>query len=239
VGKNLAELLLAAVTPLSTAVTYVALSGGPWFLRALVLAVPLLVGVIVLYGLGASKERPTWVVLGVLGLLSLFPAVFLNHVSELYDYNALPFFALLFAAGWTLSIERSRPREVVTRILQVLLALTLVVNAASLEMKTGLMVRNGERAEGILQQLVQVSSQVPAGGTLVLVNPPTSTPSYSVFLVNGFDVIKGARQVVDRLTGRSDFSVKISEPGQPVGTAKGGEVIVTLSGDRVVAYPGS
>jgi hypothetical protein len=237
-GRNLAELLLAAVTPVSTAATYVALVGSSWLLKALVVAAPALVAAVALYGLWGSEGRPTWFLLGVLGLLSVFPAVFLNHVSELYDYNALPFLSLLLAAGWTLAIERTGSRKVISRTLQVLLALTLAGNVASLELKTALMVQNGERADRILQQLGQVSSRVPAGGTLLLINPSASTPSYSVFLINGFDLIKGARQEVERVSGRSDFSVKILEPGQPMGTGKASEVKVTLSGDRVVTYPG-
>lgn len=113
-----------------------------------------------------------------------------------------------------------------------------LVNILSLETKTVLKANNGKRAESLLNQLPAFISRVPSGGQLLLINPPDPTPSYSVFLVHGFDVFSGARQIVPWVAGRNDFSVRIMDEEGISGMGFGPEVLpVTLQEGIIVDYP--
>jgi hypothetical protein len=236
--KNVALLLLAGVTPVSTVTTFLAAqAGSPLLLSICILAPACIVGVAV-YGLASSREWKSGLVLFCLALLSLFPMAGLNHVSELYVYQALPYLSLLIGIGWGAAAQAGAASGRRARILIVLLLSYGLVSVLSLESKTLLMSDNGRRAETILRQLPGFAERVPAGGQLLLVNPPEKTPSYSVFLIRGFDVFSGARQIVQQAAGRSDFSVRITGVEELAGGPLDPDVVaVTLRGDTVVAYP--
>jgi hypothetical protein len=236
--KNVAMLLLAGVTPLSTVTTYLAAQTGSPFLLFLCILAPVCIAGVALYGLVSSNVWNSGMVILCLGLVSLFPMAGLNHVSELYVYQALPYLSLLVGIGWGAAVSFAGISRRLSHFLIVVLISYGIVNILSLESKTLLMLENGRRAETLLRQLPAFIDRVPASGQLLLVNPPEKVPSYSVFLIRGFDVFSGARQIVQQVSGRSDFSVKIAGVEELQGVQLDPDVVpVTLRGDMVIDYP--
>ena len=73
-----------------------------------------------------------------------------------------------------------------------------------------MMVENGERAASLLEQIERYVAEVPENGKLTLVNPHGDSLEYSVFTFRGFNVLSlGLRHSIERLTGRSDITVRI------------------------------
>jgi hypothetical protein len=235
--SNLGMLLAAALTPVSTVSTFVALERRDILSLLPVLALTVLSIGPAAYGLWRNGRIRLWLILALLALILLFPMLLLNHVSELYVYGSMPFIALLLGAGWGAVVELLAGRPLLRFAALAGLAALLALNALAIQSKARLMAQNGDSAESLLTQLAVVSEGVPAGGRLLLVNPPPARPSYSVYYINGFDVLEGRRNIVNRVSGRNDFSVKIAEAGSiPADFWVTDTLAVTLVDGKVVAY---
>jgi len=103
------------------------------------------------------------------------------------------------------------------------------------------MVANGEAVQRILLQLKEFIPAIPANGRLLLINPPSPVrSSYSVFVVNGFDVFEGRRETVYKSGDRSDFGVRIVDAEALTPEMLTPETLaVTLELGRIVLYAGS
>src|SRR4029450_4493075 len=79
---------------------------------------------------------------------------------------------------------------------------------------------NGNEAMALLGEIEPHLKEIPPSGRMILVNPPTPKPSYSVFLGNDFSVFKWGYNVFWIRSGREDFTVDIvdqdSVRGRPV-----------------------
>jgi len=239
--SNLAMVLGAAMTPISTVSIMSALSsGGMAFLAGsgLVTAGELLV---VVWGLRHDGRAGLWLTISALAVVSLFPMVLLNHVSEMYAYGAMPFLGMLLGGGWAVALRGLRTRRPGLALGSIGLAGILLLNVAAIQSKARLMVANGESVQRILRQLEVFVPAIPANGRLLLVNPPRhGLSSYSVFMVNGFDVLEGRRDIVYRSGDRSDFGVRIVDDEALTPEMLTPETLaVTLEHGEVVRYAGS
>ncbi|NUQ02018.1 MAG: hypothetical protein HUU35_19395, partial [Armatimonadetes bacterium] len=161
-----------------------------------------------------------WFVL-LLAVAVISPALLLNHVSELYVYSALP--PLCVLAGVGLGAWATRP------VARLALGLLFLLHLSATEAKIAAMRANGRQATHLLGHLVPRAQRLPPGGVLTLVQPPVLRHRYSVFWLEGWDVLAHGVTGVVTLSGRSDIGVHIVEAGQPaVGEA------VTLRDGRVV-----
>jgi hypothetical protein len=241
IPSNLAMILGAALTPVSTVSIMNALTlGDTIFLlgTGLVAAGSLLVAI---WGLWQDGRAWLWLVVTTVGVISLFPMVLLNHVSEMYAYGAMPFVGMLLGGGWAAVLERFRARRLILVLGSIGLAGLLLLNVAGIQSKAHLMVANGEAVQSILLQLKEFIPAIPANGRLLLVNPPSPVrSSYSVFIVNGFDVFEGRRETVYRSGDRSDFGVRIVDAEAVTPDMLTSDTLaVTLEQGRVVPYAGS
>ena len=238
---NIAMVLGAATTPVSTVSIMNALSRGevPLLLGAgLVTAGSLL---IVVWGLWHDGRAGLWLTISALAVASLFPMVLLNHVSEMYAYGAMPFVGMILGGGWAAALKRIRPRRLILALASIGLAGLLLLNVVAIQSKARLMVANGEAVQKILRQLEAFVPAIPANGRLLLVNPPRrGQTSYSVFVVNGFEVLEGRRDIVYRAGDRTDFGVRIvdAEALTPEMLAPD-TLAVTLEQGEIVRYAGS
>lgn len=232
--QNAGMLLFAALVPYSSVSYFVALKNGHLVAPAVVTLVTVAVAVVTLWGCARSGRRPILAVLAVLSVLALFPMAALNHVSELYAYNSLPFIAMLTGGGWGEVLRSAGSRFRVT-LVRVLLAILFVSHVAADQQKATLMKRNGDRALELMNQIPFWLSQVPPGGVLRLVNPlqPRGT-EYSTFLVQGFNLLAEGEHGLARALGRADVQIQVVGQGTREPLSSGQGVSLTLAGYQVV-----
>ncbi len=205
---NIAQLLFAALLPISTVWVYIAIAHraiGTEIAAGLSVA---LVGSIAL--IGFSRLRNVWivVVLGAIGSMS--PVIFLNHVGELYAYSLLPFVALGCAAGCE-SLMRSKRGM---RFVVAFLVLGIALNLWSVFSKQSMMLAEGKLHGTLLSQLQTIASRLPNKSRLYLVNPVHSGDEYSVFLARGFHLFEAGEDAVGNPIGRNDIDTKVVEENE-------------------------
>lgn len=212
--RNLALLGAAAMVPVSSA----AVALGPLWLKLLgaVCGLVLLGGAAVGWR-GHGRNAAGWLLLGG---ATLAPMLLLNHVSELYLYNALPAVAVLLGVGWGRLVTQRRG-------LVVLLGSLLLGHLVSLETKLVRMVDNGVRAQALLRQLEPTASEVADGGTLYLVEPPGLPPKYSVYVLPGFQVLRHGLMRIPQMVQRPGLRVVLIDSGQAAPVPQPGDQVAT------------
>ena len=159
------------------------------------------------------------------------------HVSELYLYNSMPLLALLVGAGLGGLIEsyRTKPARLAASI--AILTLLFVSHVIAIQSKASQMTENGERAAELLEQIRPYTSEVPRNGKLFLVNPASTQMEYSVFLMNGFNVLKDGGSIIYQVANRTEFQIEFleaSELGRDV--LENDSLVLTLYKGKVQPY---
>jgi len=208
-AKNVAMFLLAAMSPASTVDIFITLQESNFARLAILVAAILVFVVLVLAGLWSSDHRSLALVLGLFGLLILLPMALFKHVSELYEYNSMPLFAVPVGVGLSHLLHRTGRKKVVAFGLAFLLLLISAAQVSAVRTKTRLMAENGERSDVLLGQIVPLTKNIPPKGELALVNPDSMGIEYSVFLTQGFNVLQSGEHQIRVLAGRKDFGIRI------------------------------
>ena len=208
IARNLALLFTAAASPISTVTLYTAAKTGHAAGFSIYITVAAIFVVPTICGLARLRKNKAVLLAFAFSILALFPAFLLNHVSELYVYNAMPFIALLVGAGFGLFAERSDVKLEKT----IAVAVAIVVGASNIgaiASKTSLMWENGERAQVIITQLKHTIKTHPQCSCLYLVNPQCEMVEYSIFTYNGFHIVKNSLQYIKESTNREDLDIEI------------------------------
>lgn len=207
--KNLGMLVGAGLWPSSTADAFAAARARD----LLSLAPPAVSMVAWVCALGAGgwrlgqPRRVAWV--GFAILAATVPAVALNHVSEGYTYNVLPFLGLgigLGVEGW---LRRPPARE--GRL--ALAALTVGIlfwNLQADRAKAAEMQTCGLRADVLAHQVVDALREAPPGATVLLVDGGKGPTDYSVFRISGFGVLEFGGEELKRRAGRPDLTLRLA-----------------------------
>ncbi len=234
VAENLAELLIVSIIPLSSVTVFTSVQNGQLGSVAMIaLASSVFLG-LVSYGLWQTRRYVVVAVLGIFAIGALFPMVILNHVSELYAYNAMPFIAMIVGAGLGAVFEKAHTRRVKRLVLITVCAL-FASHIIAVQGKAALMRDNGERATLLLKRIEPYAQRVSPGGQLLLVNPDDDYPEYSIFLMRGFNVFRDGVSRIKRNANRADIAVKIIEQKdlQRTLSERQGAVVLHLYGDAV------
>jgi hypothetical protein len=96
--------------PVSSVTAFTSIKSGQLGTVAFVVLASLLFVGLVVYGLWQSGHLGILLFLVVLELVLYFPMVMLNHVSEVYAYNAMPFFAMF--VGISLGLCLNAPIDI-------------------------------------------------------------------------------------------------------------------------------
>jgi hypothetical protein len=227
VVRNTALLLSAVWMPGSSVAAFVAAKGRDVLTLAYFAAVGGVFSALVAYGFFSLRRRAVAAWMGVFALCSFFPVVLLNHVSELYGYNAMPFVSVAVGLALGEAFRRTGGRPPARWLLAAFLLLFAAGHVAGVRQKAALMGENGRRADALLRQIATHVPEVPPGGRLLLVNPPDDRPEYSIFCMNGFRVLANGLHRVRQVAGRKDFRVGlVKDPRTLMGPAT---VALTLS----------
>jgi hypothetical protein len=163
----------------------------------------------VTYGLWLSRSHKVLIIVVLFAVIGLFPTVLMNKVSELYLYSSMPFVSILVGSGIGKLIEQSANKSLKQFAFIFLFGLLLISHVKAVLNKTALMKKNGKQATILLDQIQPYLHKVPKGGQLVLLNPKFNDVEYSVFLMNGFNVLESGLNRIKQLSGRIDFVPKI------------------------------
>ncbi len=154
-------------------------------------------------------RRQPWRIVLMLCLFifcSWIPTLLLNHINEPYAYNALPFIGVLFGLALQ-TIERYSAKA--RMVYAILLAAFIAGNIAGVIQKSEAMAKQGERADALLPQVIELARHQPPSATVYLVDPRDSEFKYTTFSLGGFRVIACADSVIHYYSGRSDVGIEI------------------------------
>jgi len=236
---NLAAFAWAALQPVASPWVFAAAKSRELVTLGLSAGGAVVLAGVIVYGLFRSRRYATVGVVLLLAFCSPFPVVLLNHVSELYVYNSLPFVAALAGIGLG-AFFHCLEKRVAKVVLAVFLLCLAGFHIVAVQYKVALMKENGRLAGVLLPQVAELASELPPGGKLVMVNTPRSGREYSVYVVNGFDVLglPGERaKNFKHLLARKDITFENLEfekyQGGPVGE---NELVLFLDGETVRAH---
>ena len=204
--RNLGLFLFASLNPFSTVTTAVSAELRDEDTLLIVIGTVSFLAIVILTGVLTSSRKILSLILLACAAGALFPAFLLQHISELYLYNAFPFLALLFAGAFGSLWRRGKAVRVVVVIC---LGVMFCGQVIAVRQKSSLMYKNGQTAAGMRATLSPYIEKLPPHSTVLLVrnNPPA--PRYSVFLLNGLDVLEYGAPKLGPMYGRPDVDVRI------------------------------
>lgn len=156
-------------------------------------------------GLVKSGRRKVIVALLLLCIISVTPSIFLNHVSESYLYNALPYLAGLFAIAFEHYLRAGQGLRTAALSIG---AFVLLTNGVADYTKSMAIRDQAGRADELLPQVIRVVRSAPDSSTVYLVHPQVHEFEYSVFRYRGFRVIEWAEPFIGRMAARPDVKVR-------------------------------
>jgi hypothetical protein len=147
----------------------------------------------------------------VSALFSTFPALLIAHVNEVHAYQVLPAVSLLVGLGAGAWLNQGGRGVSPARSIAVsaVLAAVVMMHVGALWEGTQLMVRNGERARRLVTQLVEVAREAPSGSTILVVEPPSTGPGYSLMVVPGLGVLSYAWPWIRAQAGRFGVEIEV------------------------------
>jgi hypothetical protein len=219
--RNLALLAFSAILPSSSVQLFLAAGEGRWAAIVPGLAGATATMLLIFFGCRRSGRRVLWGWLVVLGIVAAFPMAALNHVSELYSYNLLPFAGLIVGLAAETLLERSGRAG--RRLIGALLVGMLVLNMTAARSKSAMMEERGVEATRLLADLRTHLEGVAQGGEVRIVEqgPRTGETDYSVFLMQPLDLLRESPGGVARAAGRPDVRLLFGAP--PDAPAAAGE----------------
>jgi hypothetical protein len=206
--KNTLLLFFGASTPVSSVRVAAAMHNHDFSILSAAVVGSAIIVCLIMVGCWRSENGKTMLVLGSFAILSLFPAILINHVSELYLYNAMPFITLIVGAALA-RLLWAPLSPVRWGMFVVIILIIFTCHVEAVREKMHLMCNNGERMTRLLDEVVAHVSVVPDGGELLLVNPPGQRVKYSVFLLPDFWVLDYSDHRIRQLANRQDVSIRI------------------------------
>jgi hypothetical protein len=202
-----------------------------------IVGVSAILGTAWIYGIWRSPQRR--LIFAILGfaLFAVTPAIFLNHVSEVYLYNALPYVVIAF--GFAVEYYWMQSAQAVKISFSALLAIAFVANIVGAVQKTAALAEESSRSQVIMDQLYPIIPKLPNNGRLYLINPVTHEFEYSVFAMKGLNVVKYADPWILRHTGRPDVSMFVldsAEYGDSSSVHPGAAYTIDMKCLRLKAY---
>jgi hypothetical protein len=106
-------------------------------------------------------------------------------------------------------------------------------NGYAVSTKAAFSTQNGVKASRLIDHIVPIMLQMPVGQPLVLLNPKTSHPQYSVFLMDGFNVLNYGTNILRQKSLRQDIPIWILDENVAQYVPPPNALIVTIGGDTL------
>ena len=235
--KNLITFLFALFIPGSSVGAFVAFKTN-----SIVTFVMFVIGSLaficcVVYGLWHVKEERKIIAIAGFMICALFPMALLNHVSELYIYNAMPFLAVLVGVSGGEIAEIVKRKRWLRKPVIIVLVLFILSHIIAIQGKILYMKSNGERAASMISQLGLFVDKVNENGHLILLNKLSREIEYSGYLMKDFNVIRYGEHRIKKIYNREDITIEImDERDIKRVTSKENALVLRLIGEEIVAY---
>ncbi len=245
IPRNLALLGFSAILPTSSVRLFLDAQADRWVPVILALAGAGVVATLLIVGCWHSGRRALWTWWVMLGIVATFPMVLLNHVSELYTYNLLPFVGLIAGLASETLLDRSGPRQ--RRLIVALLIGILATHVVAARGKADLMEARGAEAARLLGDLRINVQAAPSGSAFRIVDAARSPdPAYSVFLMPPLDLLLEGPHGLARAIGRPDLELRFGsttglDPVSSGGDGEGDsshETVLVIKDGRMTTQPG-
>jgi hypothetical protein len=175
---------------------------------ALMLIFTVLFSLTIGYGLWKSSRRNIVKGLCVIIFFGWFPAMTLNHISELYAYSSLFPLGALFGIAieyyWKEILVKSK---VVFASAMIILLGAGITNALGVDEKASSMKVQGDRAAMFLPQIISWAKTMPPNKWMYLIGPKDTSFEYSMFAIRGFRVSATSDSLVRFYSQRPDIGV--------------------------------
>ena len=235
--SNLAMSLFAASIPFSSIDGYTTLKNGEYLVFSLIALTSLIFIGFTIHGLSQRRRLNIFITIFTFSIICLFPMVLMQHVSELYVYNCMPFISILVGSGLGWYFRQDKKRLATKIIVSILFLAICISHIRASRNKAFLMIKNGELATSLIDRIMPYVEQIPPNGELLLMNPPSDKIEYSVFVINGFNVLEESELRFNQLSGRDDFTIRrIEATDFEKIKHKSNQLILTLRGEKVEVY---
>jgi hypothetical protein len=188
-----------------------------------------MIALVVLFGLWRTSKKPLVIMMAAFALLGFFPVVLMNHVSELYTYNSLPFVAVLLGIGLGNMFQKTAKYRLGRISFSLMLCSLMASHAVAAHSKARLMADNGARFTALVKQMGPYMDNVPPNGTVWLKKPVTTEIDYSVFCMSGFKIMADSHHLWHRPDVAFEIPAAISHISPPADA-----LVLTLDGETVV-----
>lgn len=206
---NFLTLILAALATVSSVSLFVALTTRDVAFLLVAAATTIAFIAAAAHGLRLSARRGLLAAAGAFAALGLAPIAAMNKVSELYTYNSMPFVSVLAGAGIGTLIEASRTSTVRRWAIISLAGILAASHVTAVVAKTVLMRDTAQQSTRLLDAITPHLPDVPEGGQLMLLNPSSNRVEYSVFIMNGFNVLQAGLHRLNELWRGSPFYTRL------------------------------
>ncbi len=203
--KNLAQDVVAALTPVSSITAAVAVMSRNLPVIALVAAAVLIVAA----STAAGLRRANLALCSFLAfsfVCSMFPSILLQHTSELYVYNAQPYVALLLAMALVSLWESGAASRILAAACLILM---VAGNIAAAREKARWMDANGKAAQALLARIGPRVMSMPPDSFVLLAETNPNPIKYSVYVLHGLDVLEFGDQHLGAILGRPDVKIQV------------------------------
>jgi hypothetical protein len=141
--QNLMMFFAAAAVPFSTADVFTHVAEKNLFWLGAVGSITFILLTLVAYGMWYLRRSwKLFVVLSIFAVAALFPTFLLNRTSELYVYNAMPFFAFVVGTGVGSALMASRDLRVLRLAVSLMIVVIFAGHFTAVQSKLSLMKQN-------------------------------------------------------------------------------------------------
>ncbi len=207
VVRNTLLTVFSAFLPASSVSVYSAMKEGDLLFVGVAGTLTFVMMISAIIGMFKAAHPSIAKVLMMLSITTMFPVILFQHVSELYVYNTMPLVSMIIGIGVVSVVQRWFQKSWLQSGVLILFIAFCLSHVVAIQQKSRLMNMNGRSASVLLEKIVPFVHSVPQGGTLILRNPPSDRPEYSVFLMNGFSVLEYGTNIVRSVSGRNDIQV--------------------------------
>jgi hypothetical protein len=183
VVRNVFMYLGVLTIPFSTVDIFVAMRAHNWLLLAPAALVSFTWLAVVLCGLWLSDKMRFGLLLCCFIILSGFPVVLMNHLSEQWAYTGVPFVSAIIAIGVSEVSRRLQGRTILKTAFSIGVIGILVLHTASLREKMFLLLKGSDDAVKLRATIADHLDRVPPGGQVWLLNLPSNQPEYGHYLI--------------------------------------------------------
>jgi len=188
-------------------------------------------------GLRKNGKPGSVIVLTALMGIGFFPAALMEHVSEVYAYNTLPYLCMIVGIGLGSLLRRGKAKRLIGAVA---ITALFTVNVFSLEHGLSLINHNAAAARNLIGQICDVASGCPPGASIHLIDTDQeiSGYSYGLYYMSKAETLRyGWKKSFLFFLGRDDIHFAYWPGGDAAYLEKNErDLLITVQNGNIVPY---